>query len=211
MAYIEGTVQDCSITNVAISHNVPFRTEICTFLFWMLQCGISTQWRCCSFALNHWYHSILVTTGLDLKLCPTLWDRWKFRTCHTSELSHRTGTNFIFICIIIPPTQQSCWGVYWFYSVCPSVCPSVRPASRVRSVAPTVLVGSISYLHILSSNFRRCVAGNFWQFYKICNFDFVLLWLWIWWESLLWVIMRQWGVSQIAGVLVVLVCIEFHQ
>ena len=37
-----------------------------------------------------------------------------------------------------------------------SVRPSVRPATRVRSVAPTVLVGSISYLHILSNNFRRC-------------------------------------------------------
>ena len=32
----------------------------------------------------------------------------------------------------------------------------VRPASRVRSVAPTVLVGSISYLYILFSNFRMC-------------------------------------------------------
>ena len=40
----------------------------------------------------------------------------------------------------------------------PSVCPSVRPASRVRSVVPKVVVGSISYLYILSSNFRRCVA-----------------------------------------------------
>ena len=39
-------------------------------------------------------------------------------------------------------TQQSCWGVYWFHSV----RPSIRPASRVRSVALTVLVGSISYL-----------------------------------------------------------------
>ena len=34
----------------------------------------------------------------------------------------------------------------------------VRPASRVRSVAPTVLVGFIWYLYILSSHFRRCVA-----------------------------------------------------
>ena len=40
-----------------------------------------------------------------------------------------------------------------------SLCLSVRPASRVRSVAPTVLVGSISYLYILSSNF-----GNFLKF-----------------------------------------------
>ena len=36
----------------------------------------------------------------------------------------------------------------------------VRPASRVRSVVPTVLDGSISYLYILSSDFRRCVACN---------------------------------------------------
>ena len=44
-----------------------------------------------------------------------------------------------------PPAQRSCWWVYWFHSV----CPSVRPASHVHSVAPTVLVGSISYLYIL--------------------------------------------------------------
>ena len=73
----------------------------------------------------------------------------------------------------------------------PSVCPFVRPAFRVRSVAPTVLVGSISYLYILSSNFRRCVAckvackiSKFDFFFLICNFDFVLFWLGIWCESL---------------------------
>ena len=48
--------------------------------------------------------------------------------------------------------------VYWFHSVRPSVCPSVHASSRVRFVTPTVLVGYISYLFILSSNFRRCVA-----------------------------------------------------
>ena len=46
---------------------------------------------------------------------------------------------------------------------------------------------------------------KFWQFYKICNFDFVLFWLGIWCESLVWVIMGRRGVSQNAGVLVVLV------
>ena len=45
-------------------------------------------------------------------------------------------------------------GVYWFHSV----RLSVRPASGVRSVAFSVLVGSISYVYILSSNFRRCVV-----------------------------------------------------
>ena len=39
-----------------------------------------------------------------------------------------------------------------------SHCPSILPASCVSSVAPIGLVGSISYLYILSSNFRRCVA-----------------------------------------------------
>ena len=63
-----------------------------------------------------------------------------------------------------------------------SVRPSrVRPASHVRSVAPKVLVGSISYLYIVSSNFRRCVVykgsckisifGNFFKFVTLSCFD----------------------------------------
>ena len=59
--------------------------------------------------------------------------------------------------------------------------PSVRPSvDRVRSVSSTILAGSISYLHILSSNFRRCVAckviGNILQF----EFLAVSLNLWLW-------------------------------
>ena len=64
-------------------------------------------------------------------------------------------------------TRRLIWALYghnkvvWGYiGFNPSVRPSDRPASCVRSVAPTVLVGSISYLYILSSNFRRCVACN---------------------------------------------------
>ena len=80
----------------------------------------------------------------------------------------------------------------------------VRPASRVRSISPTFLVGSISYLYIISSNFRWCAACkvtckfqnlNFWHSLKICNFDFVLFWLGIWCESLVWVIMGG-GISE---------------
>ena len=54
----------------------------------------------------------------------------------------------------------------------------------------------------------------FWQFFKICNF--VLFWLGIWCEPLVWVIMgwqgRGWG-SQVgnAGVLVVLVILVFRE
>ena len=61
----------------------------------------------------------------------------------TSKSFHQYG---IWLnCIIIPSAQRSCWGYIGF-------TPSVRPASGVRSVAPTVLVGSISCLCILSSN-----------------------------------------------------------
>ena len=91
--------------------------------------------------------------------------------------------------IIIPPHNEVVGRVYWFHSVRPSVCPSVRPASRVRSVTPTVLVGSISSLHILSSNFRRCVAckvsckiwifGNFFKFVTLTLSCFHLDLMWI--------------------------------
>ena len=87
----------------------------------------------------------------------------------------------------------------------PSVRQSVRPASRVHSVAPTVLVGAISYLYISSSNSRRCVMCKvqnfkiwiFGNFFKVCNFDFLLFWLGIWCESLVWLIMwRLGGISE---------------
>ena len=83
-----------------------------------------------------------------------------------------------------------------------SLRPSVRPASRVRSVSTTVLVGSFSYLYILSSNFRRCVSCKvfcktlkleFLVIFLICKFDFVLFWLGIWCESLVSVIMGGGG------------------
>ena len=57
-----------------------------------------------------------------------------------------------------PPNTTKLYIVYWFHSVRPSVHPSIRPASHVHSVAPTVLLGSISYLYILPSNLWRCVA-----------------------------------------------------
>ena len=83
-----------------------------------------------------------------------------------------------------------------------SVRLSICGQDHVRSVSSTILVGSISYLHILSSNFRRCVACDicfkiqkFWQILLICNFDFVFFWLGIQYDSIEWVIMRRRGVS----------------
>ena len=81
-------------------------------------------------------------------------------------------------------------------SLRPSLRPSVCTTSRVRCVVPTVLVGSISYLYILLSNYRGCVA---------CYFFLQNLKFGIWCESLVWVNMGRRGKSQNAGVLVVLV------
>ena len=54
-------------------------------------------------------------------------------------------------------------------SVRPSVCPSVCGQNNARSVTFTILAESISYLHILLSNFRRCVVCN--GFCKILKFE----------------------------------------
>ena len=121
-----------------------------------------------SFDYEKYYNS-------NLKAVINIWHQWKdtIRQWLKWNFSLTYPEKFLFI---IPPAQRSCWGVYWFHSV----CPSIRPASCVRSVAPTVLVGSISYLYILSSNFRRCVACkvcckiwknlNFGNFFKFVTF-----------------------------------------
>ena len=53
-----------------------------------------------------------------------------------------------------------------------SVRPSVCGQNRVRSVSSTILIGSFSYLHILSSNFRRFVACN--VCFKIQTFEILV-------------------------------------
>ena len=81
---------------------------------------------------------------------------------------------------IIPPHNEVVGGILVSLRRL-SVRPSVCPASRVCSVASTVLVGSISYLHILSSNFRRCVACKvackIWKFEFLAIFLNLLFWL----------------------------------
>ena len=64
--------------------------------------------------------------------------------------------------IVIPPLQRSRKGGIQV-SHCPSVHLSIRLWHNcVHSVTSTSLAGSISYLHILLSNFRRCVAWGGW-------------------------------------------------
>ena len=70
-------------------------------------------------------------------------------------------------------------GVHWFHvvrpSVCLSACPSVCGQNHAHSVTSTIVAGSISYLHILSSSFRRCGARN--KFCKILKFEILSIFL----------------------------------
>ena len=63
--------------------------------------------------------------------------------------------------LLYHPLQQS-WNWSILVSRRPSVhlsiCLSICGQNRFRSVSFTILAGSISYAHILTSNFRRCVA-----------------------------------------------------
>ena len=82
---------------------------------------------------------------------------------------------------------RSCWGVYWFHSVRPSciACP-------LCSAYSSGLIFLI-FIHLIKQLQKVCHVKsylqnlNFRQFFKICDFDFVLFWLEIWCESLVWV------------------------
>ena len=106
-------------------------------------------------------------------------------------------------CWLYPSHSEVVGGVI-LVSLRPSVRPFVRPSvPHPVSVASTVLIGTISYLYILSSDFRGCVACKVHCqikqfeflafFFQICNFDFVLFSLVIWFESLVLVNMGQRG------------------
>ena len=146
-------------------------------------------WKCQSF----WEKKCLY---LRETRTPNLWINAE---C-SDHLSYQ-GQTFAVPCFYIYPLLQRSWkGVYWFHLVCLSVCGQ----NRVLSVSSTIRVGSISHLHILSRNFRKCVACNicfkiqylkFWRILKICNFDFVFFWLGIQFDSIEQVIMRRRRVS----------------
>ena len=77
--------------------------------------------------------------------------------CHIGPCYTRTWTYFI-INLLYPFLFIRSWKGGILVSRRPSICPTACGQNRVHSVTSTILVGSISYLHILSSNFRRCVA-----------------------------------------------------
>ena len=69
--------------------------------------------------------------------------------------------------IIPPPASTKLKGGSTGFTL--SVRLSICGQNHVHSVFATILIGSISYLHILSSNFRRCVACN--VCFKIQKFE----------------------------------------
>ena len=91
----------------------------------------------------------------------------------------------------------------------------VSPCPFVHSVSSTILAGSISYVHILSSNFIRCVTcqvcfeiqnwsfGKFFKFvtFTLSCFDFGSNMNW----SIVWVIIGRRGYTQNTGVPFILV------
>ena len=93
------------------------------------------------------------------------------------------------------PAQRSCWG----YPICPSVRPSVRLS---RTPCPLCSANSSVWIHNIFTHvikrlqkvcgmysFCEILNFEFLQFFKLYNF--VLFWLGIWCESLVWVIMRR--------------------
>ena len=108
-------------------------------------------------------------------------------------------------CIYHTPASTKLKGEYTGFtlSICPSVLLSVCPS--VDRIDPLCIFNNTCQihfiLHILSSNFRRCVVCKnlknmkFRPILQICNFDIVLFWLGIQYDSIVWVIMRQRGVS----------------
>ena len=101
---------------------------------------------------------------------------------------------------IILPLQWSWKGVYWFYLVRLFVRPSVRLWTKscplcISNNTHRILViftHLIKQLHVCSLYFFKIQNLNFWQIIWFCNFDFVLFWLRIQYESIVWVIMGRW-------------------
>ena len=110
----------------------------------------------------------------------------------------------IFQCIsniVIPLASTKLIGGYTGITL--SVCPSV---DRIVSALYLQQYSSDPF-HIYTS-YQATSEGvsrvmpvskfknlKFWRIFLICNFDFVIFWLGIQYDSMVWVIMRRWGVS----------------
>ena len=132
---------------------------------------------------------------------------------HMASLGHNELTHCVFnsmwymtVQSLHPPHNEVVGGVHWFHLVRLSVPHPVSALLRLQFwLDPFYIYTSyqatpegVECLKFLA----ELQNYNFWQFFKICNFDFVFFWLGIWCESLVWVIIGRRGVSQNAGILV---------
>ena len=156
-------------------------------LFWILGQG---DWCHCLQSYirtsqpGHWHDNLYghmeLSGGWEFskyyQLCQRQFGNFITLTCQPSEIWKP-----IPYCMSLYPPLQRSWKGGILVSPCPSVRLSVCGQNRVRSVSSTILIGSISYLHILSSNFRRCVACNarfkIEKFEILANFLNLQLWL----------------------------------
>ena len=83
--------------------------------------------------------------------------------------------------LIIPPEQQSCWGLYWFHSVRLYVRPSVRPSVRLsRLPCPLCnIYSSECILPILATNdhYHERVYRTQWPL--TLTYIFKVIWPWL--------------------------------
>ena len=94
-------------------------------------------------------------------------------------------------------------GVYWYHLVRLSVCPSVDrivSALYLQQYSSDPFHICTSYQATSEGVSRVMPVSKFknvklWRIFKICNFDFVIFWLGIQYDSMVWVIMRRRGVS----------------
>ena len=86
---------------------------------------------------------------------------WLLTSHHYSNHYHRQHDKAVTwkqFPILLYPLLEWSWKGGILVSRRLSVCQSVCGQNRVRSISSTILAGSISYLHILTSIFGRCVG-----------------------------------------------------
>ena len=143
----------------------------------------------------------------DLPCCKYVAFMWlmmiQFYRCHCSWAHYTPVSTKLKGGILVSRCRSVC--------LCPPVCPWTESCILC-------IFHNTHWIHFilcnLSSNPQRRVAckalskiptSKFRHIFEIHNFDRVLFWLWIQYESIVCVIMGRWRYSQYAGVLVVLV------
>ena len=133
------------------------------------------QWYGERFNVITCYHHIILSVhwllgGLSSAAYMRLWNRTTFVQMMDCRQFGAKPLSLGQCRFIIPPLQRS-WQRGILVSPYPFVRLSVCGQNRVRSVSSTILIRSILYLHILSSNCRRYVACN--ARFKIQKFEIV--------------------------------------